>query len=137
MDVITEKWDTILEHVREEHALSDVSYKTWIKPLRIHKTDNNTVNILVPGGSVALDIVNRKFSLPIKVAIEEITGLACEVQFILPEEAENPSKTPAAPSASAVAGLNPRYTFDSFVVGSNNKFAHAASLAVAESPGDV
>ncbi len=137
MDVITEKWDTILEHVREEHALSDVSYKTWIKPLRIHKTDNNTVNILVPGGSVALDIVNRKFSLPIKVAIEEITGLACEVQFILPEEAENPSKAPAAPSASAVAGLNPRYTFDSFVVGSNNKFAHAASLAVAESPGDV
>lgn len=137
MDVITEKWDTILEHVREEHALSDVSYKTWIKPLRIHKTENNTVNILVPGGSVALDIVNRKFSLPIKVAIEEITGLACEVQFILPEEAESPSKAPAAPSASAVAGLNPRYTFDSFVVGSNNKFAHAASLAVAESPGDV
>ncbi len=137
MDVITEKWDTILEHVREEHALSDVSYKTWIKPLRIHKAENNTVNILVPGGSVALDIVNRKFSLPIKVAIEEITGLDCQVQFILPEEAENSSKAPSAPAAGAVAGLNPRYTFDSFVVGSNNKFAHAASLAVAESPGDV
>lgn len=141
MNVITEKWDTILEHVREEHALSDVSFKTWIKPLTIHKIEDNTVYILVPSGSsdgsVALDIVNRKFSLPIKVAIEEISGQAYEVKFILPEEAEAQNKAPAVPSASAVAGLNPRYTFDTFVVGSNNKFAHAASLAVAESPGDV
>jgi chromosomal replication initiator protein len=141
MNVITEKWDTILEHVREEHALSDVSFKTWIKPLTIHKIEDNIVYILVPSGSsdgsVALDIVNRKFSLPIKVAIEEISGQAYEVKFILPEEAEAQNKAPAVPSASAVAGLNPRYTFDTFVVGSNNKFAHAASLAVAESPGDV
>ena len=136
MDIIKEKWNEILERVREEHELGEVSFKTWIKPLTIHKIEDNTVTILVPSERVGLEYVSKKYTLPIKVAIAEVTGKDCEIEFILPEDAERASEIEKVSSASEAAGLNPKYTFHTFVVGSNNKFAHAASLAVAESPGE-
>lgn len=137
MDIIKEKWNEILERVREEHELGEVSFKTWIKPLTIHKIEDNTVTILVPSERVGLEYVSKKYTLPIKVAIAEVTGKDCEIEFILPEDAERASEIEKVSSASEAAGLNPKYTFHTFVVGSNNKFAHAASLAVAESPGEI
>ena len=137
MDIIKEKWNEILERVREEHELGEVSFKTWIKPLTIHKIENDTVTILVPSERVGLEYVSKKYTLPIKVAIAEVTGRDCEIEFILPEDAERATELEKTSSASEAAGLNPKYTFNTFVVGSNNKFAHAASLAVAESPGEI
>lgn len=137
MDIIKEKWNEILERVREEHELGEVSFKTWIKPLTIHKIENDTVTILVPSERVGLEYVSKKYTLPIKVAIAEVTGSDCEIEFILPEDAERATELEKTSSASEAAGLNPKYTFNTFVVGSNNKFAHAASLAVAESPGEI
>ena len=137
MSIIQEKWDEILERVREEHELSDVSFKTWIRPLKVHESDDKTVTILVPTEQVGLDYVSKKYKLPIKAAIGEITGLDCEIYFILPEDIEKENTEKASRELSLKAGLNPRYTFDTFVVGSNNQFAHAASLAVAESPGKM
>ena len=68
---------------------------------------------------------------------QEITGVNYEIRFILPEEVKQ-EKAPAPVQKNLyVPNLNPKYTFDTFVVGSNNKFAHAASLAVAESPGEI
>ena len=137
MDTIKEKWNEILERVREEHELGDVSFKTWLKPLTIHKVQDHTVTILVPSERVGLEYVSKKYKLPLKVAIAEITGEDCEIEFILPEDIERMEMAEKASSVSTVAGLNPKYTFSTFVVGSNNKFAHAASLAVAESPGEI
>ena len=77
MDNIKEKWNEILERVREEHELGELSFKTWIKPLTIHKIENDTVTILVPSERVGLEYVSKKYTLPIKVAIAEVTGRDC------------------------------------------------------------
>lgn len=137
MNIIKEKWTEILELVREEHELSEVSFKTWLKPLVVHKVENHVVTILVPSKEMGLAYVSKKYTLPLKVAIAEVTGEDCEIEFILPEDIKRTEKSETAITAFSAAGLNPKYTFNTFVVGSNNQFAHAASLAVAESPGEI
>lgn len=146
MEIISEKWNEILEHVRREHELSDISFKTWLQPLKIHRIKDHEVKIIVPIDK-AIDYITSKFQMPIFVAIAEFTGEEYEITFITEKEASRLDKeeTPAAePEASPVSSIileksniNQKYTFDSFVVGNNNKFAHAAALAVAETPGKV
>ena len=143
MDKILEKWDEILQTVKTEHDVSDISFDTWIKPLEVFGVEGNTLYILVPSEQMTLSYISKKYYLPLKVAIAEIIGTEYEIQFILPEQTRNirPSnnkgkKTPE-PEASKRSNLNPNYTFDTFVVGSNNRFAQSASLAVAESPGNT
>ena len=141
MELIYEKWDEILLTVKKEHEVTDVSFKTWLKPLSIYAVDGSTLYILVPSEEIGLGYITRKYKLPLQVAITEITGVDYELEFILEEQTKliKPQKQKAInyTSASDRTNLNPNYTFDKFVVGKNNKFAHAASLAVAESPGDV
>lgn len=147
MDLLVDKWNEILESVKREHDLTNVSFKTWLEPLQVYAVDDTTVTILVPMEDSGIDYISyisRKYTLPIKVAIEEVTGLERQVHFILPadikvESNANTSKSGNSSLNTAIeeAHLNPKYTFDTFVVGSNNKFAHAASLAVAESPGEI
>ena len=141
MNIIYEKWDEILETVKTEHELSDVSFKTWLKPLTIHSIDDQVVTILVPSQQVGLNYISKKYALPLKVAISELTGSDYDIKFVLPEDVQNVEKdVPVSTNYNTsmeMANLNPKYTFDTFVVGSNNKFAHAASLAVAESPGEI
>ena len=150
MNLIKEKWSEILEHVRKEHELSDISFETWLLPLTVYSTDNHVVKIIVPMGEQMITYLNSKFKTPIFVAIAEFTGEKYEVEFITEKEAmeqkitEVPASSSAAPAERPVnspdfekSNINPKFTFDTFVVGSNNKFAHAASLAVAETPGKV
>ena len=145
LDLLKEKWEEILYIVKVEHELSDISFKTWLKPLEIHSVSDNTVSILVPSEQMGIDYITKKYMFPIKVAIAEFTGKEYEIEFILPEQAKNTetkkmfSSFHNAENAAnaAKANLNPKYTFDTFVVGNNNKFAHAAALAVAESPGKM
>ena len=137
MEIVQDKWKEIPQRVRDEHELSEISFTTWIEPLTIHSVEDNLITILVPSEKMGLDYVSKKYTLPIKVAIAEITGVNYEIRFILPEEVKQ-EKAPAPVQKNLyVPNLNPKYTFDTFVVGSNNKFAHAASLAVAESPGEI
>lgn len=135
MSIIIEKWNEILETVKKEHELSDVSFDTWLKPLIVDKVENDVVTIFVPSKQVGLNYISNKYILPIKVAISEITGIDCEIEFVITQTKTDKVSTDRAIAASS--GLNPKYTFDSFVVGGNNKFAHAASLATAESPGEI
>ncbi|MCC8137967.1 MAG: chromosomal replication initiator protein DnaA [Clostridiales bacterium] len=146
MDLLKEKWNDILLTVKEEHELSDIAFKTWLKPLEIHDVSDHTITILVPSGKVGIDYISKRYTFPLKVAITEFTGKEYELAFILPEEAEDLHNSRSntltqgngADSTRVItekAGLNPKYTFDTFVVGNNNKFAHAAALAVSESPG--
>ena len=137
MNIVQENWDRILEYVRKEHNVSDIGFKTWLQPLRVLEVDGSAVTILVPREQLALDYVSRKYELPLRAAIGEITGKDYELFFVLPDDTERENTKKAALQASVNAGLNPRYTFDTFIVGDNNRFAHAAALAVAESPGKL
>ena len=145
MNVVEEKWNEIIEHLRVEHELSHISFSTWIQPLKVYNVVDNTVYLLVDKAA-SVDYIEKKYSLPLKVCIAEITGIEYEVVFLSEddERIEELKKMSSASTdkrktktAAEKAGLNPRYTFDTFIVGNNNNFAHAASLAVAESPGEV
>ena len=142
MDKIIEKWDEILNTVKREYEISDVSFDTWIRPLEVFAIEGNTLYILVPSEQMALTYISKKYLAPLRVAIVEITEIEYDIEFILPEQAKNLkiSNKPAKKAASVSgddSNLNPNYTFDTFVVGNNNRFAHSASLAVAESPGEA
>ena len=145
MNIVQEKWPEIIEHLRIEHELSNVSFTTWIQPLKVYDVIDNTVFILV-NMNASVEYIEKKYLLPLKVCIAEITGTEFEVMFISEDDdkldeiqnmAIEASQKKKTKTAAEKAGLNPKYTFDTFVVGGNNNFAHAASLAVAESPGEV
>ena len=141
MELILEKWEEILRTVKEEHDLTDISFNTWLKPLSVYSIEGSKLYILVPSEQMGLNYITKKYTLPIKVAIAEITGIDYEIEFILQEQTKNirsfKSKNPDFVPDTEKSNLNPNYTFETFVVGKNNKFAHAASLAVSESPGEV
>ncbi|MBO5573128.1 MAG: chromosomal replication initiator protein DnaA [Clostridium sp.] len=151
LKIISEKWQDILQHIKEEHELTDVSFKTWLVPtkpydLRQNSLRQNTLLILVPDNQF-LGYIRKKYGLLLQISIEETTGIPCEVEFITPdktEEEDNEKDSFLIERKPVVnreklknANLNPKYTFDTFVVGKNNNFAHAAALAVAESPGTI
>ncbi|SFQ22215.1 chromosomal replication initiator protein [Lachnospiraceae bacterium XBB1006] len=140
MNQIETKWDDIKNFVKNELELSEVAFNTWLKPLEVHSVEGNTLYILVPGEQMLLNYIKKKFELQLKVAVAELTGTEYDIHFILPDEAKfmnQPAKVLSVEEINEKTNLNPNYTFESFVVGSNNRFAHAASLAVAESPGEV
>ncbi len=144
MEKVIEKWEEIINTVKKEHELSEVSFDTWIRPLEVYGIDGNKLYILVPSEQMGLSYISKKYYLPLKVAIAEITGTEYDIEFILPDQADSlsikGSKNKNKKQTSAKAdrsNLNPNYTFDTFVVGNNNRFAQSASLAVAESPGEA
>lgn len=145
MDKVIEQWDQILEKVKTELDMSDVSFDAWMRPLKVYAIEDNNLYILVPSEQMAVGYIHKKYGLPLKVAIAEITGTEYELIFILPDQASklginSKSKIPTKKMPASVnnnSNLNPNYTFETFVVGNNNRFAQSASLAVAESPGET
>ncbi len=143
LETIKEQWPAILEHLKQEHDISDVSFKTWLLPLEVVSVENNTIIIVVPEESIGLQYIKKKYYLPLKVCVEEIVGEPFEIEFVLPDQLKEKIKMAALQDSNEQmdifekAGLNPKYTFSSFVVGENNNLAHAAALAVAESPAEI
>lgn len=144
IDLLKERWEEIKENLKEEYDITIVSFNTWIKPLEVASVEDNLVKVVVTDGSdkFVIDYLTKKYQRLLQVMIEETIDFHCQVEFVLPNDLNGRSNSSdlygqdSYSIASMNLNLNPRYTFDTFVVGANNKFAHAASLAVAESPAE-
>src|SRR3954451_5859188 len=142
-------WLRILDAL--EKKINRHSYDTWLKPTRYSHSSNGIMYIRVP--TVEFRHVGDKYADLIQEALDNLNMDYRDVEFVTPED--DPAATPvrhdgglSAPPAPApaihvaqsrfdwdgAAQLNPRYTFDAFVIGSGNQFAHAACRAVAERP---
>ena len=158
---VCSKWESIKTYIQQEYDLSAISYKTWIQPLTVGSVEGNTVYILIHSDqNYMLDYISNRYTKFFEVAIteelntNEATGehidgpeyrvaFRLETQEQLREEEQAGDGETAGSSEKAEdviyieSNLNPRYRFDTFIVGNNNRFAQSACLAVAETPGQA
>lgn len=126
-----------------EQQLLKPSFETWLKNTRPLAFYGDTIVVGVPN-EFARDWVQSHYSSVLKTTLRSIAGRDIDLKFVIPPSpAEPPSADaeiaaaaaePALTNGDPVKSLNPKYTFDTFVIGNSNRFAHAASLAVAEAP---
>ena len=136
MQPMTENvWDAILSRV--ETKINRHSYHTWFKPTALMKEGAERLTVLVPDGHFR-DWLTKHYSGIINDAAAEIHRDGVRIDFVTADDAPPDEAAPDLPRPPAKQPphgiLSPRYTFDSFVVGPSNQFAHAASMAVAEAP---
>lgn len=112
-----------------ENRISGPSFETWLKETKALTLINDTMVIGVPTDFVKEWLENR-YSQLICDVLEEVTGRKIKASFTVGATAEDLLRDDEFSSAQ----LNPKYTFESFVIGNSNRFAHAAALAVAEAP---
>ncbi|PLR83360.1 chromosomal replication initiator protein DnaA [Bacillus canaveralius] len=141
LENIADLWNNALANI--EKKISKPSFDTWLKSTKAHSLQGDTLTITAPN-EFARDWLEERYSQLISGILYEITGEELGVKFIIPQnqnDAEIDSPLPQRrtlkdedPPELPQNMLNPKYTFDTFVIGSGNRFAHAASLAVAEAP---
>ncbi|MEW9675359.1 chromosomal replication initiator protein DnaA [Lentibacillus sp. L22] len=144
MENIDELWMATLEVIEEQ--ISKPSFDTWLKNTKAYSLDGDTLTISAMN-EFSKDWLESKYTNLISNALYEITGSKLQVKFIIPEANTKPNETKPVPEPTAASNtqgqdtaktmLNPNYVFDTFVIGSGNRFAHAASLAVAEQPANA
>lgn len=135
-------WEKTLNIIKGE--MSEVSFNTWIKSCEPLSISSNTIKISVPN-SFTQDILEKRYKDLVVNSIEAACSKVYTVDFIVASDiqevdekeeknTQNDDKSSVNVNDEMSSTLNPKYTFDSFVIGNSNRFAHAASLAVAEAP---
>lgn len=128
-------WDSACQLMKAE--MSDVTYSTWIaaalKPLGL----NANRYYIEAATDFYYGFVVPRYSVMISNAIKQVMGGDVQLNILTPKQAADYRNGGDGAAKKSVPKLNSRYTFDTFIVGSGNRFAHAASLAVAESPADA
>ncbi|MBI2773059.1 MAG: chromosomal replication initiator protein DnaA [Chloroflexi bacterium] len=142
-------WSAVLGEI--QLAITKANFDTWFKDTVIVSEEDDVYCVGVPN-AFARQWLEEKFRPQVRQALQRIVGRTVEVRFVTspgagakpasgPKPGIVPEKAPSAPppaerrEGAASAVLNPRYAFSTFVVGSNNRLAHAAALSVAERPG--
>ncbi|MBP7764154.1 MAG: chromosomal replication initiator protein DnaA [Deltaproteobacteria bacterium] len=136
-------WDKTVKIIQEK--VSKQNFDTWIKPIKIVALEDKCVQLAVPNKFFKDWLMDNYLSM-IKNSLHSVVGIGVDIDFVLSKEKEKkpePARLPfeAGAAAPGTAGrsknlslLNANYTFDRFVVGQSNQFAHAASIAVAKQP---
>lgn len=151
MEIVLEDfWNQVLDRLQLQ--LSRPTFETWIKTASAERLEGRSLVICTPN-PFARNWLQKYYVKTISEAVQEVLGYPVEIQITvasgdapplpaepevlwpLPNEAAPASPEPAANNRPKHTDLNPKYVFSRFVVGANNRMAHAASLAVAESPG--
>ena len=141
MENIDDLWSKALQEI--EKKISKPSFETWLKSTKAHGLQKDTLVITAPN-EFARDWLESRYLHLIAETIYHVTGEELGVKFIIPQNQLEEDFEFKAPNKKITKQddpvelqqnmLNPKYTFDTFVIGSGNRFAHAASLAVAEAP---
>lgn len=129
--------DELITKAKEllKDEVSGISYETWILPLEIESMEGNTI-VLSTSTDFLRDSVTSRYAPLLKNTFKYITNREFEISVISREDQQNGDSESGGDLVygNSNSTLNPKYTFESFVVGNNNRFAHAAALAVAEAP---
>ena len=140
---LNQLWEDSLKLIKSE--MSDVSFNTWMKSCEPSSMSEDTIEIIVPN-EFTKDILEKRYESLVANAIQSVCSKLYKIKFLLASELHNQTKEyeeaekgnnqnkNVVVNDELSATLNPKYTFNSFVIGNSNRFAHAASLAVAEAP---
>ncbi|MGG3999281.1 MULTISPECIES: chromosomal replication initiator protein DnaA [Anoxybacillus] len=141
MENISDLWNKALAEI--EKKISKPSFETWLKSTTAHSLKGDILIITVPN-EFTKDWLESRYTRLIEQTLYDITGEELKIKCTIPnhqtteEFALKPTSKPRKHDDEQTefpqSMLNPKYTFDTFVIGSGNRFAHAASLAVAEAP---
>ena len=140
---LNQLWEDSLKLIKSE--MSDVSFNTWMKSCKPSSMSEDTIEIIVPN-EFTKEILEKRYKTLVANAIQSVCSKLYKIKFLMASELHNQTKDKEQKVNSTnqnknvivndelSATLNPKYTFNSFVIGNSNRFAHAASLAVAEAP---
>lgn len=132
MENINDIWGNVTKQLRDE--MSTVAFDTWIKPIKPVEVAGDSITLCVPGGlqkgSLNKSMIMTKYRSLIESSIKNVTGKSLDLDVCF----ETNSGVQTDDPIKQESALNPKYTFDNFIVGNNNNLAQAASLAVAETP---
>ena len=126
-------WGDVATRLRA--SLNEKTYGNWFGDVGAVRLDDETFVLGVPN-DFTREWIESRFADLIRAVVRDATGSDRQLQFVVRAEPEAPAaitQPPLLPRPD-VASINPKYTFDSFVIGSSNRFAHAAALAIAEAP---
>lgn len=131
-------WEATLRKLREQ--VGQQNFETWLKPIRVHQQEGDEVRLEAPN-KFFRDWLSEHFLATVQEVMSELSGRKIKVSITVGHQAQTPAVSEKREEHERRKPLRqnnllPRYTFESFVVGASNQFAHAASLAVANQPGE-